>query len=248
MDYERKYKEALERAKEIIECSKNPGSKEVRMVLSFFPELRENEDERIRKELLDIAKTLGKSEWIAWLEKQGEPPKHDVCDNCDQQGNCVSPCCVKLVEKNSEQKPAEWSNDYERYISYILTNCMHYAEEVGYVEEKNNSIIHQQAKDWLKALKERVQSQPKQEWSKEDEEISKAIIKRIKGESEALSVSLSSAISWVGNIKDRVQLQNQWKPSDGQMEALKEACDEHWEPDGLDPLYTLYQDLKKLKE
>jgi hypothetical protein len=57
MDYEKKYKEALERAKEIIECSKNPGSKEVRMVLSFFPELRENEDERIRKELLDMCKT-----------------------------------------------------------------------------------------------------------------------------------------------------------------------------------------------
>lgn len=50
-------------------------------------------------------------------------------------------------------------------------------------------------------------------WSEEDEEISEAIIKRIKGESEALSVSLSSAISWVGNIKDRVQHQYNWKPS-----------------------------------
>lgn len=39
-----------------------------------------------------------------------------------------------------------------------------------------------------------------------------------------------------------------WKPSDEQLKALKEACDEHWEPDGLDPLYTLYQDLKKLME
>jgi len=27
---------------------------------------------------------------------------------------------------------------------------------------------------------------------------------------------------------------------------LKEACDKHWEPDGLDPLYTLYEQLKKL--
>ena len=42
--------------------------------------------------------------------------------------------------------------------------------------------------------------------------------------------------------------QSTWKPSDGQMKALKEACDEHWEPDGFDPLYTLYQDLKKLRE
>lgn len=38
----------------------------------------------------------------------------------------------------------------------------------------------------------------------------------------------------------------EWKPSEEQMVALKEACDEHWEPDGIDPLYTLYQDLKKL--
>ena len=30
------------------------------------------------------------------------------------------------------------------------------------------------------------------------------------------------------------------------MKALKEACDEHWELDGLEPLYTLYHDLKEL--
>ena len=39
--------------------------------------------------------------------------------------------------------------------------------------------------------------------------------------------------------------QTTWKPTDEQMNALKEACDERWEPDGLDQLYTLYQDLKK---
>ena len=27
----------------------------------------------------------------------------------------------------------------------------------------------------------------------------------------------------------------------------KKACDRVWYPDGLDPLYTLYNDLKKLK-
>lgn len=55
-------------------------------------------------------------------------------------------------------------------------------------------------------------------------------------------------IDWFKSIKDRIQNQITWKPSDGQMELLKEACDQHWEPDGLDPLYTLYQDLKKLRE
>lgn len=40
--------------------------------------------------------------------------------------------------------------------------------------------------------------------------------------------------------------QPHWKPSEEQMKALKEATDKHWEPDGLHPLYTLYNDLQKL--
>ncbi len=77
------YDEALERAKEIIECSKNSGSKEVRMVLSFFPELRENEDEIIRKALIKLVKKAGEGyenvidgvsieDAISWLEKKCE--------------------------------------------------------------------------------------------------------------------------------------------------------------------------------
>lgn len=53
---------------------------------------------------------------------------------------------------------------------------------------------------------------------------------------------------WLESLKNRVIPKNQWKPSEKQMEVLKEACDEHWEPDGLDLLYTLYQNLKKLRE
>ena len=48
-------------------------------------------------------------------------------------------------------------------------------------------------------------------------------------------------------LKGRVSIQTTWRPSEAQMKALKDACDEHWEPDGLDPLYTLYQDLKKIR-
>lgn len=46
--------------------------------------------------------------------------------------------------------------------------------------------------------------------------------------------------------KKNAQPQNTWKPSEEQMNALKEACDKHWEPDGLHPLYTLWEDLEKL--
>lgn len=81
MDYEKKYKEALEKAQDILHSS------EIVKITDIFPELKESEDERIRKnliEFLDSVWHLGKnanfdkwgkadcSVWIAWLEKQGE--------------------------------------------------------------------------------------------------------------------------------------------------------------------------------
>lgn len=72
MDYEKKYKDALERAKK-GECLEN-----------IFPELKESKDERIRKALINVFSThqgyevfFGASgeDILAWLEKQGEEPK-----------------------------------------------------------------------------------------------------------------------------------------------------------------------------
>ena len=75
MDYEKKYKEALGRAKKLYEQGTITES------LSYvFDELAESEDERIRKWLIDTIKqvpndsieweTIDKSYVLAWLEKQ----------------------------------------------------------------------------------------------------------------------------------------------------------------------------------
>ena len=74
MDYEKKYKDALERAKGIYKDTWNS------YILKIFPELVESEDERVRKELIDYINRLTASPnyidkynaWISWLEKQGE--------------------------------------------------------------------------------------------------------------------------------------------------------------------------------
>ena len=51
IDYENRYKEALERAKSAIkECGDNVGR--IKMIESIFPELAESEDERMLKELI----------------------------------------------------------------------------------------------------------------------------------------------------------------------------------------------------
>lgn len=80
----KRYDEAIERAKDSFSYPDYPGFIRADVV---FPELKESEDERIRKELteflksasggfLDTAiqcKTFGK--WAAWLEKQGKKPQ-----------------------------------------------------------------------------------------------------------------------------------------------------------------------------
>lgn len=79
MDYEQKYKEALERARDML------SYKEVRRedMEYIFPELKESKDEKIRKAIYNALKYLETvqswdfldidiSDAYAWLEKQGE--------------------------------------------------------------------------------------------------------------------------------------------------------------------------------
>lgn len=77
MDYEKKYKEALERAKgKIKEVGDNEGRK--RIIRDIFPELRECDDERIKEKILRKMRACQKEsnffddEELSWLEKQGE--------------------------------------------------------------------------------------------------------------------------------------------------------------------------------
>jgi hypothetical protein len=78
MDYEKLYKNALERAKKWHDApniDKMPTYGN-RIIEEIFPELKESEDERIRKEIIEFITIVAdsksnKMEWLAWLEKQG---------------------------------------------------------------------------------------------------------------------------------------------------------------------------------
>ena len=98
MDYEKAYKEALERARKKIYGG---GVFYVEDIKSIFPELADSEDERIRKEILEYFKQFESdglrgvdiADWIAWLEKK------------------------------KEQKPAEQSEEGTQWPN--LSNCPH---------------------------------------------------------------------------------------------------------------------------
>ena len=113
MDYEKAYKDALESAKGIINYYKehNRGDESAIEDLEIiFPELKESEDKRIKKELtkflknasggyLDTTiqcKTFGK--WAAWLEKQGEQRKQLIDKACDVLVNCIEDFMSRRME------------------------------------------------------------------------------------------------------------------------------------------------------
>ena len=76
MDYENKYKQALSRA--TFYNNELLTENQRKMLLDIFPELKENEDERMKDYIKDviqaaiIPKKENKQKMIAWLEKQGE--------------------------------------------------------------------------------------------------------------------------------------------------------------------------------
>ena len=89
IDYKKKYEEAIERMKSWARGEHPECFTEAQKAAEFvFPELKESEDERIRKEILNVIHQLDDNtticgrnydfqKWIAWLEKQGELDRSD---------------------------------------------------------------------------------------------------------------------------------------------------------------------------
>ena len=172
-------------------------------------EPKENNDEKIRKALIDFFKKKVEKgfEWVeygipnnavlAYLEKQKERfPKTDFtiyhalktgkdkyqCTPYSFIGSLVSfsnyknlidflhnsfyteEDCKEWIEKQKEQKPAEWSEEDEK----MLNNCVSALKEGA----NGHAIVidYGEHEIWLKSLPERFNLQPKQEWSKEEKE------------------------------------------------------------------------------
>lgn len=144
--------------------------------------------------------------------------------------------------KKIEQANINWSREDEQNLnatlSYINDECL---------RRWLKDALHKWLKDIFHA------KYYNHVWSEEDSRILNAVIGDIQerhpeamweiNTGNTAAVSTGYIIDWLKHLKER----HSWKPTDEQMTALKESCDEHWEPDGLDPLYTLYQDLKKIK-
>lgn len=208
MNYKQKYEEAIERCKSWIRGEHPECFTEAQKAGEFiFPELRESEDERIRKCLIkglsamrDIHKhqtfsddAINIDDAIAWLEKQGEQkteieyiyPKFrigDVIEPIQPNGNS-RPVRVLSISKKTKSYCCE-SDDHNVYSS-IPIRC---ENEYKLVEQKPA------------------------EWSDEDEENLNNVVKELditkRSRDKILYAQYDKLIDWLKSLKP-----NHWKPS-----------------------------------
>ena len=170
MDYEKRYNEALEDMR-VVYPNLNGDAKLA--IEHAFPELAESEDERIRKLLVwqvhrNIEDETNDLAGSVYDGVKGHDP--DLEESIEDWKKCLA-----WLEKQKEQKPAEWSDTNELVFQDI---CKHLKEE-GYGE-------------WvvlLNALRN-GEFQPKQEWSEKDKKTIEGMIVDYKGEIEHLSDSI----------------------------------------------------------
>lgn len=155
MNYEKAYKEALERAKESLKDG-TISSNTISYIEEIFPELKESEDEKIRKwiieniqETLDVdgffegQKTMAKNA-IAWLEKQGQVKystisQHENITDKEHDNSLISKderirkALIHLVNSNKEL-----SFGIDNYEGIKWSDILAWLEKQG--EQKPNKV------------------------------------------------------------------------------------------------------------
>lgn len=266
MDYEKKYNEALKWMRELYPGLHGATKEDAE---HYFPELRESEDERIRRKMIEHFKSKTKETWcnmqvkdiLAWLEKQKDHFRDDT----------------KMVELQDYSS----LNDLERAIhrGFLSVGCKNVPVTIinetakECLEQVKPSEINIRAllsadrlasAEMTGRLKERseILENPEEyglhkpaEWSEEDEKIRNLAIEWAETMSGQFSfVDMDSTdfckiATWLKSLRpvSKESLQPHWKPSEEQMKMLAMfsslRCVSRQEAATLE---SLYNDLKKL--
>lgn len=207
------YDEAVKRAKAAIDVA---ADKDLvgGVVKTILPELRESEseDERVRKALINLVCTVGEY-YLPKLEARNK--------------------MLDYLEKQKEQKP-EWSDEdsdnLERVDNYLWMLDDYVGDDCAMPQGKTDKIrgnIQGILSPWLKALPERFNLQPKQEWSEEDERLYKCVLKTLELWAEGklyqyiIPSNTDRYIDFFKSLKFRVQPQPKQKWSEEDIQRIR---------------------------
>lgn len=187
IDYEKAYKAVLQTATQWI---KDGCTDKERICLEcVFPELRESEDERIRRKMIEHFKSKTKETWcnmpvkdiIAYLEKQKEP-KH-APDDLQKSFEAGQTSIVDNPEQYGLCKKSEWSEEDEKEYNYIMS----------YLDTAPKGKQNHAAK-WLKKRR------PCPSWKPSEEQM-RALGDYIDGE-EISSYDIEEIVSLYNNLRN----------------------------------------------
>ena len=230
--------EALERAR----AAYGTGAYDDATIEFLFPEVKDREDERIRKWIIDELKdSLHEIEAMY----SGD---YDNRDEQDKERQAYLNKALTYLEKQKEQNPAEWSEEDEKMWKKTQKHLEDYIREFDPYHSKQGRDVWA-CLSWLKSLR----PQPKQEWSEEDEEKINNISEIIE---HCITIPYSGGtLTLSKEYKKELQcflksLRPSWKPSEEQMRFLLAVINE---PNNAGSeschivLNSLYHDLKNLK-
>ena len=154
VDYKEKYEQAMERARQFFEKPYLEDSAGI--VGHIFPELKESEDERIRKEIRNFIFNypeylIERDSWLTWLEKQGKTSP--IISNPSNIGKV-------------EQKPT-WSEE-DQEIWEEISNLLWEGFKKTYTKFSWDEI-----KGWIKPKIEsfKIRAQSQSYWKPTDEQM-----------------------------------------------------------------------------
>jgi len=230
MDNIKKFEDFLDRMQGLLDSAKKQGHIIVRVedLENTFPELRESEDEKIRKwikkELENkyvedgIVNNVLADKAFAWLEKQGEKPI----------GICSGHATGKLGEiiKDIEAEPFdkyEGLTDFERTLADICIGWI--GKEYGWKQyiKDNADILLKIAVEKFNSVQDATFEQKPADWSEEDERNWNNIWDVLDGRFELSDYGYKEAAKWFlencskGLKSLRQQPKQEWSEEDEKM-------------------------------
>jgi len=194
------YDEALERAKNIY---KRFPSSDTAVVIceKIFPELRESEDEKIRKELLDFVRSFWTdhkeklpqtSRWVTYLEKQKEQKSTTIPERIRPKFSVGDTVCRNGYVDHTVIEIYLWKDPV-----YVCKNDEGLESHISFSEQDK----------WEKKEQKPV------EWSEEDELHLKAVLGILGQKNHPI----------LYKFVESIRPQPHWKPSEEQMAVLFNA-------------------------
>lgn len=144
---------------------------------------------------------------------------------------------VKIVNIDKKNKCYNVTNDEIENDAYICNWVIYFKDQEKWKVKNKDNKKH---------------SQSKQEWSKEDEETLDYIIDYIEKQKSKDTIYtkktevLEGMINFLKSLKNRVQHQNTWKPSEEQIRIL-ELVTEYWKPNDIHINTLLWNIIDNLK-